>query len=211
MDASRVIAANEYRSERWRNGAGWTRQIHAQPAAQGGGWAWRLSIAGIDADAPFSAFPGVERVLVLLEGNGLRLRFDDGETRTLLPPHERMRFAGERVLTGELLDGPTRDFNLMWRRDAVDAQLWHRPLVGSMAVFAEPHSTWALYLLAGQAQFDAASGLPPMQAGDTALLAGGAERRRYLLEGAGEALVIRITPMPATAPAAAPMSKHPSR
>jgi hypothetical protein len=38
--------------------------------------------------------------------------------------------------------GPTHDFNLMWRRDRVQAQLWHRPLVGPMVIFVEPHTTW---------------------------------------------------------------------
>ena len=211
MEPARVITPELYALERWRNGAGWTRQIHAQPARDGQGWDWRLSIAEIEADAPFSAFPGIDRELVLLEGEGLRLRFDDGAVHTLLPPHDRLRFAGERALAGELVDGPTRDFNLMWRRDAVDAQLWHRPLVGSMAVFVEPGETWVMYLLAGQAHFDAASALPPMHAGDTALLPAVDARRRYLLEGAGEALVIRLTPVPATAPAAAPASMRPSR
>lgn len=192
----RILRAGDYRRERWRNGAGWTRQVHAQPAtAAGVEWDWRLSIAEIDEDAPFSAFPGVERELVLLHGNGLRLRFDDGEVRELLPPHERMRFPGERALVGELVDGPTVDFNLMWRRDAVDAQLWHRPLVGTMVVFAEPGSTWVLHLLAGQARFAGDSGLGVLAAGDTALLPGGDERRRYLVDGGGELLVMQISPL----------------
>src|SRR3546814_14730222 len=76
---------------------------------------------------PYTTLFRSERELVLLEGNGMRLRFDDGEIHELLPPHDRLRFSGERSLVGELIDGPTRDFNLMWRRDAVDAQLWHRP------------------------------------------------------------------------------------
>ena len=75
---------------------------------------------------------------MLLAGNGLRLRFDDGEVQELLPPHDRLRFAGERSVVGELLDGPTHDFNLMWRRERVRAELWHRPLVGPMVLFAEP-------------------------------------------------------------------------
>lgn len=192
----RILRAGDYRRERWRNGAGWTRQVHAQAATVAGtDWDWRLSIAEIDADAPFSAFPGVDRELVLLQGNGLRLRFDDGELRELQPPHDRLRFAGERALVGELVDGPTVDFNLMWRRDAVDAQLWHRPLVGSMVVFAEPHETWALYLLAGQARFADDSGLDALAAGDTALLPGGDARRRYLLDGGGELLVMRLAPL----------------
>jgi environmental stress-induced protein Ves len=125
----------------------------------------------------------------------LRLRFDDGELVELHPPHERLRFAGERALRGELVDGPTRDFNLMWKRDAVDARLWHRPLVGSMVLFAEPGSTWALHALAGQAQLrDGATSIDVAQ-GDTLLLPGGADaRRRYPFDGGGELLVIRLLP-----------------
>jgi environmental stress-induced protein Ves len=188
-----VIPANEYRRERWRNGLGWTREIHAQAmAGSPGDWAWRLSIAEIEQDAPFSAFPGIDRELVLLAGNGLRLRFDDGEVRDLHPPHDKLRFAGERAVTGELLDGPTQDFNLMWRRDLFDAQLWHRPLVGPMVVFAEPGTMWAVHLLAGQARFADESGLPDLAATDTALLQADGARLRHVLDGAGEALLIRL-------------------
>lgn len=190
--SSRVIPANEYRRERWRNGLGWTREIHAATAPGGGAWDWRLSIAEIEQDAPFSLFPGVDRELLLLSGNGLRLRFDDGEVNELHPPHDRMRFAGERGVTGELLDGPTQDFNLMWRRDTIDAQLWHRPLVGPMVIFADAGTTWAVHLIAGQARFADASGLQDLAAGDTALLKAGRVRLRNVLDGAGEALVIRL-------------------
>ena len=194
MDTARVIPASDYRSERWRNGAGWTRQVHAQaPASGDSSWDWRISIAEIEADADFSSFPGIERILVLLQGEGLRLRFDDGEVQTLLPPHDRLRFAGERGVRGELVEGATTDFNLMWRRDAIDAELWHRPLVGSMAIIADAGSTWIAYMLAGQAQFDDACGLPSLMTGDTAILPGGNSRSRYLLDGAGELLVIRLT------------------
>lgn len=189
---SRVIPANEYRRERWRNDLGWTREIHAATSSGNGEWDWRLSIAEIEQDAPFSLFPGVDRALVLLSGNGLRLRFDDGEVNELHPPHDRMRFAGERGVTGELLDGPTQDFNLMWRRDAIDAQLWHRPLVGPMVIFADAGTTWAVHLIAGQARFADESGLQDLAAGDTALLEAGHARMRNVLDGAGEALVIRL-------------------
>lgn len=190
--SSRVIPANAYRRERWRNGLGWTRQIHAEAGSGDGvGWDWRLSIAEIEQDAAFSAFPGVDRELVLLGGNGLHLRFDDGETALIEPPHGRLRFAGERGVTGGLVDGPTTDFNLMWRRDAVDAQLLHRPLVGPMVLFAEPGITWALHLMAGDAAFDTASDLPPLRTGDTALLSAD-QRTRFLLEGGGELLMIRL-------------------
>src|SRR3546814_11208552 len=103
---SRVIAANEYRRERWRNGLGWTREIHAHRPDPGGDWTWRLSIAEIERDAPFSAFPGVARELVLPHGNGLRLRCDDGESHLSRPPQRRPGSAGDRPLTRMLDAAP---------------------------------------------------------------------------------------------------------
>ncbi len=188
--ATRVIPSFEYRRERWRNGLGWTREILRVPDTEE--WQVRLSIAEIEQDAAFSAFPGIERELVLLRGQGLRLCFADGAVHTLLPPHDRMRFAGEAEIHGELVDGLTHDFNLMWRRDALEAELLHRPLVGSMFFFTEPAVAWAIHLLAGQAQFEGDTDLPPMDAGDTAWLAAG-PRRRFALRGGGELLAIRLS------------------
>lgn len=186
----RVIPGNEYRRERWKNGLGWTREIARFPGE--GEWDWRISIAEIEQDAPFSRFPRIDRELVLLTGNGLRLRFGDGEVHELLPPHDRVRFSGEREVTGELIDGRTTDFNLMWRRATVDAQLWHRPLVGPMVFFAEAGTTWAIHLIAGEARFADDSGLPSLSAGDTALLGSRSERARHVLDGGGEVLVMRL-------------------
>ena len=200
-----VVAANDYRRVRWRNDAGWTREIvavgaDAVEATHGGAgddWHWRLSIAEIERDGPFSRFDGVDRELVLLRGAGVRLRFADGRVLDALPPHGRVRFSGEDAVDGELVDGTTHDFNLMWRRDRVAATLWHRPLVGPVLVFVDPGSTWAVHLLAGHAHFGRGSVLPPLAMGDTALLrADDGRRTRHLLEGAGEALLVRIDPVP---------------
>jgi len=202
MQQSRLIPSNEYRRERWRNGLGWTREIYAHPATirpeqasaeagTGQEWDWRLSIAEIDDDAAFSLFHGVDRELVLLSGNGLRLSFVDGECVALEPPHGRLRFSGDRAVTAELVDGRTVDFNLMWRPDRIEAELLHRPLVGQMVFFVEQTINWVIYLIAGQASFDRESGLPPMSAGDTALLSA-PSGARYLLSGGGELLAIRV-------------------
>src|SRR4249919_3708055 len=193
--SSLILRASGYARMRWKNGAGWTSEIlkvHDSDDRDTNDWNWRLSIAEIETDAPFSAFPGVERELVLLSGNGLRLRFDDGESHELLPPHDKLRFAGERAAFGELIDGPTRDFNLMWKRDVVDAQLWHRPLVGTMVLFVDIGETWAVHLLAGHARFADDSGLGELDLGDTAILKAGDARQRYVLDGGGEALLIRV-------------------
>lgn len=191
FDRLHLIPAHEYRRERWRNGFGWTREILRSPEA-GDDWDWRLSIAEIERDGPFSSFPGIERELVLLHGNGVRLRFDDGDVRDVEPPHGRVRFAGEQPVFGELIDGTTHDFNLMWRRDRIDAELWHRPLVGSMVLFVEPGEQWAVHVLSGRAlAIDRVNRISALL-GDTFLLSTGSERARYALDGGGELLIIRL-------------------
>ncbi|CAN5610845.1 HutD family protein [soil metagenome] len=194
------IPANEYRRVRWRNGAGWTREI-LQSSVRGVAaddpavaWDWRLSIAEIEKPTGFSRFPGVERELVLLRGNGLLLHLDDGEDRVLPPPHGRCRLAGEDGTTGAPVDGPVHVFNLMWRREAVSARLWHRPLVGSMLVFVDPGSCWAAYLLAGEARIAGDAAVPPLAGGDTAVLTAAVGRARYLIEGGGELLLVQVEP-----------------
>lgn len=185
-----VLPANEHRRERWRNGLGWTRAIMAWPE-DGGDWLWRLSVAEIEEAAPWSPFPGVDREQVLLEGHGLRLRFGDGRVRELAPPFGRASYGGEEPVTGEPVDGRAVALNLMWRRDLVQADVWHRPLVGPMLFFAGPAETWLLYLLAGHGRFEEASGLPPLARGDAAVLAS-PDRRRFLLDGGGELLAMRL-------------------
>lgn len=188
---SRIIRRHEYRRMPWSNGAGWTSEILRVPAADD--WQWRLSIAEVDVAAPFSSLPGIDRELVLLTGNGMRLSFEDGQTCELQPPHDGLRFAGERKLVGEPIDGPSSDFNLMWKRDAIDAELWRRPLTGTVVLFVEPGETWVVHLLAGQGRFADDTGLGGIVAGDTAILASNGEMRgRYALDATGEALVARL-------------------
>ena len=196
-----LIPATEYRRERWKNGLGWTREVLRWPL-DSEQWDWRISIAEVDKGGAFSSFPGVDRELVLLSGEGMRLKFEDGESVELNPPHDRHRFAGERALEAELLAGPTQDFNLMWRRDRVEASVLHRPLVGSMLFFAEPGVRWVAYLLSGRAMVK--DQLLPMvlEQGDTAVLAPQAgDHQRLIIEGGGELLLVRISP-PAEPPPA---------
>jgi environmental stress-induced protein Ves len=194
-----LIPANEYRRERWKNGLGWTREVLRWPPAAED-WDWRVSIAEVDKAGPFSAFPGVQRELVLLSGEGMRLDFEDGESVELLPPHGRHRFDGTRALQAELVAGPTQDFNLMWRPDRVDATLLHRPLVGSMLFFAEPGVRWAAYLLSGRALVKDQLLPVVMEQGDTCLLEPAAgDHHRLIIEGGGELLLVRVAPPAAEA------------
>lgn len=114
---SRLIAAP------WKNGGGETREIAAFPPGAGfDGFDWRLSIATIAKDGTFSAFPGIDRTLILLSGNGVALRLDD-DGEHVLQPGERLAFAGERTVRSRLLDGAVQDLNVMTRRGRTMARI----------------------------------------------------------------------------------------
>ena len=104
----------------WKNGGGVTREIAAAPmAAQAAvsldAFAWRVSVADVGQAGPFSRFEGVDRTLVLLEGAGMLLD-EAGSTHALTQPLDVARFAGEAAIDARLVNGATRDFNLMVRR-----------------------------------------------------------------------------------------------
>lgn len=102
----------------WKNGGGATREIVCWPPGAGlERFGWRVSVASIDRSGPFSAFPGVEREIMLLAGNGVRLQ-GPGIDHRLDSPGQPFVFAGELPLDCTLLGGASTDFNLMRRRDA---------------------------------------------------------------------------------------------
>ena len=94
----------------WRNGGGVTRELLAWPSTAE--WRLRISVADIESDGPFSAFPGVERWFAVLAGQGVELRMDSGPQR-LGRRSEPLRFDGGAAVDCALLAGATRDFNLM--------------------------------------------------------------------------------------------------
>ena len=98
--------------QRWRNGGGHTRELLAWPRADA--WRLRVSVAEVEADGPFSSFPGVERWFAVLDGNGVELDVA-GTAHRLQAQGTPLHFSGEVPTFCRLIDGPTRDLNLMLR------------------------------------------------------------------------------------------------
>ncbi len=106
----------------WRNGAGETREICCFPPATRD-FHWRASIASIAANGEFSLFPGVERVITLLEGGEVTLEESNTFTHTL-KQHQPFTFAGDKVVKAKLTEGQmSMDFNIMTRRDVCQAKV----------------------------------------------------------------------------------------
>ena len=98
--------------ELWRNGGGVTRGLLAWPGEDD--WRFRVSVADIEADGPFSVFPGVQRWFAVLLGGGVALTIDGAE-HLRGPGDPPLHFSGESAATCRLLGGPSRDLNLMLR------------------------------------------------------------------------------------------------
>lgn len=109
----------------WKNGGGVTREIVCQPPGAGmDAFDWRVSIAHIASDGPFSRFVQVDRVITLLEGAGVRLRSTDGAfDHRLDRPWLPFAFPGEAPVQGDLIAGDCHDFNVMVRRGRCRARV----------------------------------------------------------------------------------------
>jgi environmental stress-induced protein Ves len=106
----------------WKNGQGRTWQVAAHPeGADVADFDWRISIAEISQDGAFSAFPGVDRTIAVIDGAGVELLVD-GVAREL-PPYQPFGFAGEAETSCRLLAGTTRDLNLLTSRGRANGSM----------------------------------------------------------------------------------------
>lgn len=193
------LTSADYRRTRWKNGAGWTTELARDPpgaADAASTFRWRVSIAEVAADGPFSPFPGVDRELLLLDGAGMRLEFADAAPVTLTRRLQAARFAGEAAVTGRLLDGPTRDFNVMARRDAVRMTVGAGATADLPALIAQPGVEWLLHLLDGSVEASAAGARISLQTGDSLRVAAAAAPQPVALRGDGIAVLARFAALP---------------
>jgi environmental stress-induced protein Ves len=118
----RLLRAADRAATPWKNGGGVTREIAAWPRGAGlDAFDWRVSLADVAADGPFSAFPGVDRVLTVIGGEGLVLEVEGRAVR--LEPGAPFAFPGEAGVMARLTAGPIRDLNVMVRRGAWTARV----------------------------------------------------------------------------------------
>lgn len=192
---SQVLRQIDYRRMRWKNGGGWTTELAAFPESTADAAApfdWRVSIAEIESDGAFSAFPGFDRHIALLDGVGMDLRFDGAETLRLDKRLRFVPFAGEAPVFGKLLAGPVRDFNVMTRRERCRAEILVRPLVGPMVFF--PDATWFVYLAGGTANVKGQGSPSAIEAGESILLFPETTGNRVVIDGGGEVVLVKFLP-----------------
>ncbi|MCK7625816.1 HutD family protein [Streptomyces sp. RS10V-4] len=163
----RILRAAARTAVPWRNGGGLTREVAAHPP--GAGWdafAWRVSLAEVTRDGPYSPLPGVHRILTVVEGAGLELTVD-GTVHHLPGRYRPFGFPGAAATGSRLLGGPVVNLNVMVRagRTAADVALVRgsREVAGpgTAVVVALDGATWLGPAAAGEeavrlARYDAA-------------------------------------------------------
>ena len=114
-----ILHLSDLPATSWKNGGGVTREI--TKAEDGQGLIWRISIADVDTDGPFSRFEGLTRILTVIAGVGMDLVCPGGTIKARWG--EPVRFSGELPVTGRLTDGPIRDLNLIFDATRVSADV----------------------------------------------------------------------------------------
>ncbi len=132
-----VLRARNRAESRWKNGGGTTRQIAVFPEdADLANFAWRVSLATVAAGGPFSAFSGVDRLMLVLGGR-LTLEMAGASPVTLHTASPAFAFPGDAPVTALAPATPVADVNVMVRRGLFTAALERRTVAGTAAVVGQ--------------------------------------------------------------------------
>jgi environmental stress-induced protein Ves len=116
-----VLRREQHRRMPWRNGGGVTYEVASSPADSDlADFDWRISIAEVEAGGPFSAFPGIDRTIVLIDGEWMALTVDGRRHR--FGVRQPFSFDGGSETMCEVA-GRSRDLNVMTRRDRAIASV----------------------------------------------------------------------------------------
>ena len=151
----RILRNADYTSRPWKNGGGTTRDILVSPpGASLDEFDWRLSLAQVDRDGPFSRFDDIDRTLVLLSG---AMTLHEPDRRIELVRGEPVEFPGERTMDATLQGGATLDFNVMTRRGRATHDVRHEVFSTRTNVEATDGSTIVLFALESGLRVDGES------------------------------------------------------
>jgi environmental stress-induced protein Ves len=178
----------------WKNGGGETREITVSPA---GGTLetldWRVSLATVSEDGPFSVFKGVQRTLCVIRGAGIQLQAGDRSPVDLYGSSEPYSFDGEVVTSARLLNGPIEDLNVMSRRDRFRHSVRRMVLNGTSALDTKAQSL-IIYCQGGELSCTAGAESANIQTDDSAMFSQPAQSIRLVTTQTTQIIVIEFFP-----------------
>ncbi|KQV65111.1 HutD family protein [Rhizobium sp. Root1220] len=117
MPRATVLRASTYRRMPWKNGGGETVEIAISPeGAALSEFDWRISMATVATDGPFSIFPGIDRTLSIIKGDGMSLAIAGRPPVLLTQENHPLAFPADVAVSATLASGPITDLNVMTRR-----------------------------------------------------------------------------------------------
>ena len=183
MPTMEIIRFSELTESNWKNGGGITREIAC--ATQGENRIWRLSMADVTRDGPFSEFAEYVRILTVVKGQGMVLQNDGGSIDA--DPWIPVRFSGALRINAQLKSGSLTDLNLMFNPDFCKGNVTalHGPCNRSLESVEQ--RMFAVHSLAGAVKINECSRLLP---GDTAII--GSDVSQVDLADGDAALLVQI-------------------
>jgi len=183
----RILRAGDHERMPWKNGKGETVEIAVFPeSANVDTFDWRISMAPVVSDGPFSIFPGIDRTLSILTGDGMMLSVEGMASTILGRKSMPFSFAGDAKTEAVLQEGPITDLNVMTRRGRFSHRVTRAEHGGEIGFSAE--ATLVILVVTGKAQ------VSPVELGprDAVILDNPADSRDVRLETQEPCFVIEI-------------------
>jgi environmental stress-induced protein Ves len=191
MPEATVLKSSTYRRMPWKNGGGETVEIAISPeGAALSEFDWRVSMATVATDGPFSTFSEIDRTLSIVDGNGMSLAIDGSEPVLLTKDSASLAFPADVPVSATLAAGTITDLNVMTRRGRLRHHVERVRITGhaSVGVYAE---TWLVLCHEGCIALDWGTELAGLSEGDTLLLQG-AEGATATLTGNALCYIVAI-------------------
>ncbi len=195
MSKVEILSPNTYITMPWRNGLGSTVEIMKRTIPDSEDFAWRISMADVVTDGPFSCFNNYDRTLLLLDGNGMTLDIrkeltNSTETISLSSPLQLAHFRGDDPTFATLHNGPITDFNIMTHRDHCNAEVvcGHEPEESYIAIDCDEA---LIYCVTGELSVESESGERWILAEDFTLQVRNPSEQSLVLTG-GKFVAIQI-------------------
>lgn len=186
----KVLRAGDYKRMPWKNGGGETVEIAVFPeGASLADFDWRVSMATVTSDGPFSSFPGIDRTLSILQGKGMHLVIEGRAPVLLTGETAPLPFPADVATSASLVDGPIVDLNVMTRRGKL-AHTVRRLTIDHSQVLDRTAETTLILCHGGAVRVTAIEAQADITAGDTIILTAPAT---VTIEPATSAVVFVIT------------------
>lgn len=115
-----IIKRDQFREMPWKNGLGVTKEIDIYPVNADftqSDFHWRLSSAVIKTKNSFSLFPGYQRILIVLEGIGMKLN------DAVLPPLTVYAFSGYDKIECSPIGGDVTDLGIIYKSELYNCDM----------------------------------------------------------------------------------------